>query len=235
MNLRGLAKNFFADYHRRRQIFTRERSIFERLMTTPTRSELLIATNNAGKIRELNGLLANLPLRLRQLSEFAQIEEVEETGKTFAENASLKARLYSRQTNLWTLADDSGLEVDALGGAPGVLSARYAGRHATDEERNARLLAELGLTGDEQRTARFVCAIALYDPATETTEIFNGTCEGRIAKQPRGHQGFGYDPLFIPSGHAHTFGELPDAVKQQISHRSRALAAVRLYLHGRFS
>ncbi|HEX8128924.1 MAG TPA: XTP/dITP diphosphatase [Pyrinomonadaceae bacterium] len=200
-----------------------------------THSELLIATNNAGKIRELNGLLANIPLRLRQLSEFPQIEEVEETGRTFAENALLKARLYSRQTNLWTLADDSGLEVDALGGAPGVLSARYAGQNATDEERNARLLAELSLTHGEHRTARFICAIALYDPATHATEIFNGTCEGRIANRPRGHHGFGYDPLFVPSGHTQTFGELSEAVKQQISHRARALAAVRLYLNGRFS
>ncbi|HZG53185.1 MAG TPA: RdgB/HAM1 family non-canonical purine NTP pyrophosphatase [Pyrinomonadaceae bacterium] len=204
-------------------------------MTTQTPSELLIATNNAGKIRELTGLLANLPLRLRQLSEFPQITEVEETGQTFAENASLKARLYSRQTQLWTLADDSGLEVDALDGAPGVLSARYAGRNATDEERCARLLAELSLTHDERRTARFICAIALYDPATATTEIFNGACEGRIAKHPRGRLGFGYDPIFVPSGYAHTFGELSDVVKQQISHRSQALAAVRVYLNGRFS
>lgn len=203
-------------------------------MTTPTHSELLIATSNAGKIRELSGLLVNLPLRLRQLSEFPQIEEVEETGKTFAENALLKARLYGRQTNLWTLADDSGLEVDALDGAPGVLSARYAGRHATDEERNSRLLAELALTNDEQRTARFVCAIALYDPASRATEIFNGTCEGRIAKHPRGRQGFGYDPLFIPSGYTHTFGELSEDVKQQISHRARALAAFRVYLNKHF-
>ena len=204
-------------------------------MATQTHSQLLIATNNAGKIRELTALLADLPLRLRQLSEFPQIEEVEETGKTFAENASLKARQYGRETNLWALADDSGLEVDALDGAPGVLSARYAGPNASDEGRNARLLAELSLTVDEQRTARFICAIALYDPATGTTEIFDGTCEGHIAKHPRGHNGFGYDPLFIPSGYAHTFGELSDIVKQQISHRSRALAAVRVYLNGRFS
>jgi XTP/dITP diphosphohydrolase len=203
-------------------------------MATPTHSDLLIATNNAGKMRELIGLLADLPLRLRQLSEFPQIEEVEETGETFAENASLKARLYSRQTNLWTLADDSGLEVDALDGAPGVLSARYAGRNATDEDRNARLLTELGLTDDVRRTARFICAIALHDPATGTTEIFNGMCEGRIAGHPRGHSGFGYDPLFIPSGYAHTFGELSDVVKQRISHRARALAAVRVYLNGLF-
>jgi XTP/dITP diphosphohydrolase len=235
MNLRGLAKNFFAIYHWARQNILSERFILDRLMATPTHSELLIATNNAGKMRELTGLLAPLPIRLRQLSEFAQIEEVEETGKTFADNALLKARIYSRQTNLWTLADDSGLEVDALNGAPGVLSARYAGHNATDEERNARLLAELSLTDDERRTARFICAIALFDPAIGATEIFNGTCEGYIAKQPRGHNGFGYDPLFVPSGYTHTFGELSDLVKQQISHRSRALAAVRVYLNGRFS
>lgn len=204
-------------------------------MTAKTHSQLLIATNNAGKMRELNALLENLPLRLRQLSEFPHVVEVEETGKTFAENALLKARLYSRQTNLWTLADDSGLEVDALGGAPGVLSARYAGADATDEERNARLLSELEGTDDAQRTARFVCAIALCDPATGATEIFSGTCEGRISHQPRGRRGFGYDPLFVPHGHTQTFGELSEASKQQISHRARALSAVRLYLNERFS
>ncbi len=204
-------------------------------MDTQTHSELLIATNNAGKMRELTGLLADLPIRLRQLSEFPHITEVEETGKTFADNALLKARLYSEQTNLWTLADDSGLEVDALNGAPGVLSARYAGPHATDEERNAHLLAELSLTGDERRAARFTCAIALYDPSTGATEIFNGTCEGQIAKHPRGHNGFGYDPLFVPNGYAHTFGQLSQTVKQQISHRARALAAVRLSLTRHFS
>jgi XTP/dITP diphosphohydrolase len=197
-------------------------------------SELLIATHNAGKILELNALLANLPLRLRQLSEFPHIEEVAETGNTFAENASLKATQYGRQANLLTLADDSGLEVDALKGAPGVLSARYAGPDATDAERNARLLAELTLAVGGQRTARFVCAIALHDPSTGTTEIFDGKCEGHIAQHPRGHHGFGYDPLFIPSGHTHTFGELSEAVKQQISHRARALAAVRAYLNERF-
>ena len=204
-------------------------------MTNANRSELLIATHNAGKIRELTALLAHLPLRLRQLSEFPRIKEVEETGETFVANALLKARGYSRETNLWTLADDSGLVVDALGGAPGVLSARYAGANATDEERNARLLSELSLTDAEQRTARFICAIALHDPAAGATEIFEGTCEGHIAKHPRGRHGFGYDPLFIPSGYTHTFGELPEALKQEISHRSRALAAVRIYLNARIS
>lgn len=204
-------------------------------MTISTYPELLIATHNAGKIRELTALLSPLPLRLRHLSEFPRIAEVEETGETFAENALLKARAYSRETNLWTLADDSGLAVDALGGAPGVLSARYAGANATDEQRNARLLAELMQTDDEGRTARFICAIALHDPAAGTTEIFEGTCEGHIAKHPRGRNGFGYDPLFVPDGYAHTFGELSEAVKQEISHRSRALAAVRVYLSGRVS
>jgi XTP/dITP diphosphohydrolase len=204
-------------------------------MATPAHSELLIATNNAGKIRELTSLLSNLPLRLRRLSEFPQISEVEETGRTFAENAELKARLYSRQTNLRALADDSGLEVDALNGAPGVLSARYAGAHATAEERNARLLAELSLKGGEQRSARFICAIALYEPGEETTHLFSGVCEGRIAQRPRGRGGFGYDPLFIPAGYDQTFGELPEELKQQISHRARALAAVRAYLNLRFA
>jgi hypothetical protein len=126
-----------------------------------------------------------------------------------------------------------GLEVDALGGAPGVLSARYAGPNATDEERNARLLAELGLTDDERRTARFICAIALYDPATGRRKSSKGRAKAASQSIHAGHNGFGYDPLFIPSGYAHTFGELSEDVKQQISHRSRALAAVRLYLNRR--
>jgi XTP/dITP diphosphohydrolase len=207
---------------------------FLKIMDAPAHAELLVATNNAGKIRELTALLSNLPLRLRRLSEFPQIVEVEETGGTFAANAELKARLYSRQTNLWTLADDSGLEVDALNGAPGVLSARYGGAAATDAERNARLLAALNGTDEPHRTARFVCAIALYEPKADTTKLFAGTCEGRIARHPRGNHGFGYDPLFIPTGYAHTFGELPDELKQQLSHRAHALHAVRAYLRGLF-
>jgi XTP/dITP diphosphohydrolase len=204
-------------------------------MDTTAHPELLIATHNAGKIRELTELLSNLPLRLHRLSEFPHIGEVEETGETFAANAELKARLYSRRTNLWTLADDSGLEVDALGGAPGVFSARYGGAKATDAERNTRLLAELSRTDEPHRTARFTCAIALYEPQAETLKIFTGTCEGRIAQHPRGNKGFGYDPLFMPSGYTQTFGELPDELKQEISHRARALLAVRAYLTGLFS
>jgi len=204
-------------------------------MANPAHSELLIATLNTGKIRELKNLLSTLPLYLRQLSEFPQITEVEETGKTFAENAELKARLYSRQTGLWSLADDSGLEVDALNGAPGVLSARFGGAGASDKDRNARLLGELSLTDDKHRTARFICAIALYEPEKGTVELFNGICEGFISRDPRGSNGFGYDPLFIPTGYAYTFGELPNEIKQQLSHRAQALSDVRVFLTERFT
>ncbi len=186
-------------------------------------TELLVATGNAGKVRELSLLLADAPLRLRLLSEFPHIPEAEETGKTFADNATIKAIHYSSQSELLTLSDDSGLVVDALGGAPGVYSARYAGTGATYTERMARLLYELAATGDGERRARFVCVIALAAPSTGSLNTFEGTCEGRIAHAPRGTGGFGYDPIFIPEGYAQTFGELPDEIKQNISHRARAL------------
>ena len=186
-------------------------------------TELLVATGNAGKVRELSLLLADAPLRLRLLSEFPHIPEAEETGKTFADNATIKALHYSSQSELLTLSDDSGLVVDALGGAPGVYSARYAGTGATYAERMARLLYELAATGDGERRARFVCVIALADPSTGSLNTFEGTCEGRIAHAPRGTGGFGYDPIFIPEGYAQTFGELPDEIKHNISHRARAL------------
>jgi XTP/dITP diphosphohydrolase len=184
--------------------------------------ELLIATRNEGKAREFASLLGATRLRVRSLAEFPRALEVEETGATFAENAALKARAYARATGLWTLADDSGLEVDALGGAPGVFSARYGGL-PTDEARTAHLLEELARTGDAARRARFVCVIALALPPSDRLQLFEGTCEGRIAHAPRGRNGFGYDPVFIPDGHGQTFGELSDETKARLSHRSRAL------------
>jgi len=193
-------------------------------------SELLIATSNVGKAREFTYLLADVPFRLRTLAEFPHVPEVAETGATFAENAALKARAYSRQTGLWTLADDSGLEVEALGGAPGLHSARYAGAGATDEERRLKLLAELTRTGDATRRARFVCVIALAQPAENAMQLFTGICTGHVAHTQRGAHGFGYDPIFVPDGYAATFGELSDEVKQHISHRARALAAAKAYL-----
>ena len=189
--------------------------------------ELLVATHNEGKTRELAGLLAGVPLKLRTLSEFPWVEEAEETGSTFAENAVIKARHYGSGSGLRALADDSGLVVDALGGAPGVYSARYGGRGITYGERMALLLKELAATGDVERRARFVCVIALFDPRTGEVETFEGVCEGRIADAPRGGGGFGYDPLFIPEGHAQSFGELSSEIKQNLSHRSRALAKAR--------
>lgn len=196
-------------------------------------TELLVATSNVGKVRELSLLLAGAPVRLRLLSEFSNITEAEETGETFAENASIKALQYSSQSGLLTLSDDSGLVVDALGGAPGVYSARYAGTGATYAERMARLLGELAVTGDNERRARFVCVIALAEPSTGALDTFEGTCEGRIAHAPRGTGGFGYDPIFIPEGHEQTFGELPDEIKQNISHRARALAKAVSFLRER--
>ncbi len=197
-------------------------------MRTP--DELLVATHNAGKLAELEQLLGRLPLKLRSLREFPAAVAVEETGLTFADNAALKARHYSRLTGLWTLADDSGLEVDALGGRPGVHSARYAGPDATDAERTSRLLKELAATGDAASRARFVCAIALYRPADEDLKLFFGKCEGRIAPEPRGLGGFGYDSVFVPDGFDQTFGELPAEVKNRVSHRARALEGLRSHL-----
>ncbi|HEX8559965.1 MAG TPA: RdgB/HAM1 family non-canonical purine NTP pyrophosphatase [Pyrinomonadaceae bacterium] len=198
-------------------------------------TELLVATGNAGKVRELSGLLAGLPLRLRLLSEFGGVPEAEETGQTFAENAALKALHYSSRTGLLTLSDDSGLAVNALGGAPGVYSARYAGAGATYAERMAKLLGEIEAAGGGDRGARFVCVIALADPSAGTLETFEGVCEGRIADAPRGAGGFGYDPLFIPEGHDRTFAELPEEVKRSISHRARALALAARSLRARFA
>ncbi len=196
-------------------------------------SQLLVATRNPGKIGEFAEMLAGLQVSLRDLSEFPHVPEAEESGTTFSENAALKAGFYSAQTGLWTLADDSGLEVDALGGAPGVFSARYAGAGATALERIEQLLAELAATNDGERRARFVCVIALAHPATTRMEFFSGVCEGCIAPEPRGTGGFGYDPVFIPDGYTQTFGELPALIKNRFSHRAHALQAANAFLQRR--
>jgi XTP/dITP diphosphohydrolase len=192
-------------------------------MTKVPLNELLIATSNQGKIAEISALLASFPLRLRSLAEFSRSAEVEETGQTFTDNAVLKASGYARQTGLWTLADDSGLEVDALGGAPGVFSARYGGAGATDAERVERLLRELSQGARQERSARFICVIAIADPKGQIVNISKGKCEGEITHAPRGAEGFGYDPVFIPRGFHQTFGELSPEIKQRISHRGLAL------------
>ncbi len=182
---------------------------------------LLIATHNQGKKREYADILGNLGLELVSLSDLGISLDVAETGETFAENALLKARTYAQQTHLLTLADDSGLEVDALGGAPGIYSARYAGPTATDEDRYQQLLRALADVPDEQRTARFRCAIALVWP-TGREELVEGICEGYIARAPSGRNGFGYDPVFYLPEYGRTMAELPPEIKNQISHRARA-------------
>lgn len=198
-------------------------------------TELLIATRNPGKVREVESLLGTYPLRLRSLAEFSAAREVEETGATFAENAAIKAQAYALQTGCWTLADDSGLEVEALDGAPGVHSARYGGAGVrSDAARVERLLEALSSTNDTQRRARFICVIAIADAGGKLLDLFTGTCEGRIAHEARGSGGFGYDPIFVPDGYEQSFGELPSEIKQSISHRARALRAALPFLLDHF-
>lgn len=183
--------------------------------------KLLIATNNPAKLREYLEILRDLPLALTSLAQEGIDLMVEEKGKSYAENAILKARAYARASGLLTLADDSGLEVEALEGEPGILSSRYAGPGASDEERNQLLLRRLQGIPWEQRRARFRCTIAIATPEGEVQTV-EGTCEGIIAFEPRGKHGFGYDPIFYLPQYGCTMAELPPEVKNRISHRARA-------------
>jgi XTP/dITP diphosphohydrolase len=194
----------------------------------------VIASGNAGKIREFADLLAHLPLEIRAQPEGL---EVEETGTTFAANARLKAEAVALATGCWALADDSGLAVDALGGAPGVLSARYA---PTDPERIARLLAELAAANQERsaqglapdRIARFTAALAVADPSGAIRIEVEGHCPGVILEAPRGAGGFGYDPVFLVPELEQTFAEMDKATKARIGHRGRAFALLEPGLRG---
>ncbi|MFH0821271.1 MAG: XTP/dITP diphosphatase, partial [Pseudomonadota bacterium] len=187
------------------------------------------ATKNAGKIKEIQDMMRDLPVTVRSLADFPDVPDVEEDGATFAENALKKARAISQATGLTAMADDSGLCVDALGGRPGVLSARYGGHFSSDMEKCLALLEELRDIPDEQRTARFVCVIALVDP-TGRENVFEGTCEGIITREPHGGAGFGYDPVFYCEPLGCTFAELTRAEKNRVSHRGMALRAVGEYL-----
>ena len=189
---------------------------------------LLLGTRNPGKVREITSILDGAGRPFCSLQEFQEIAE--ENGESYAENAIGKARFYATATGLWTLADDSGLEVEALGGAPGVLSARYAGDGASDADRRELLLSELAKVGDMDRRARFVSVVAIADGDGRVLNVSEGVCEGTITFAPRGEGGFGYDPLFVPDGYEQTFAELPEAVKNRISHRARALMGAREFL-----
>jgi len=191
--------------------------------------KLLIATHNAGKIREYQSLLADLPLEVTSLEAEGITLDVEENGATFAENAILKACTYARISGLWTWADDSGLEVDALDGAPGVYSARYAGPGASDRDRYLKLIDELRSIGDAPRTARFQCVVAICLPDGEV-HTTDGRVEGRIIDEPRGDGGFGYDPVFYLPDRDATMAELSQETKNRISHRGQAARAANLLL-----
>jgi XTP/dITP diphosphohydrolase len=187
---------------------------------------LVLASGNRGKLRELASLLAPLKLELIAQADLG-IESVAETGSTFLANAVIKARHAAARSGLAALADDSGLEVDALGGRPGVWSARFAGEGASDEANLRRLLEELDGVPDAARQARYQCVIAcVREPDDPAPFIASGTWEGRILHEPRGEGGFGYDPVFVPAGEVRTAAQLPPAVKNARSHRAQALTAL---------
>jgi XTP/dITP diphosphohydrolase len=190
-------------------------------------SRILIGTHNRGKVIEIAELLRDLDIELLSLNDFPAIGVAEENEPTYAGNAQSKAIFYAGRSGLWTIADDSGLEVEYLDGAPGVYSARYAGGGASDEDRRRRLLAEMGVV--EDRKARFVCAAALSSPDRKV-RLAHGICCGRILTEPRGTGGFGYDPLFVPNGFQQTFAELDEGIKNKISHRARAFRKARAFL-----
>jgi XTP/dITP diphosphohydrolase len=187
---------------------------------------LVLATTNNGKVAELRELLKDLPYEVVGLPAYPGAPEVEETGATFAENAVLKAKAMAEYTGELTLADDSGLEVDALNGAPGVFSARYGQPGWNDRQRYEYLLAKLAGTPLPDRTARFRCAVALYDPASGRLEQADGAVEGLILEAPRGSNGFGYDPLFLVPELDLSMAELSPDRKNELSHRARAIQQI---------
>jgi len=187
---------------------------------------LVIGTRNLGKLREIQAILSEMPVELRTLLSYPNAPEVHETGVTFAENAIKKASELADALGEWVMADDSGLEVDALGGRPGVLSARYAGPEQNDPKSLAKVLAEMKEVPAPERTARFRCVIALAAPG-KLLFTAHGAVPGRLIFEPRGRGGFGYDPIFLYPEFGKTFAELEPSVKNQVSHRARALKEFR--------
>ena len=194
------------------------------------RPKLLLATNNTGKVKEYRNLLQDVPFELVTPKEMGISMDVEENGATYEENARLKACALAKRSGLLTLADDSGIEVDVLDGAPGVMSARYAGKNASDAERVNFLLSKMKDVPEKKRTARFYCVIAIAQPNGQVV-FCDGECQGIIALEPCGYNGFGYDPVFFFPGYGKTMAELPLEIKNQISHRGRAAQKARLLLN----
>ena len=187
-----------------------------------SRPSLVIASRNAKKRREIEELLAPHHIEVLSVTDFPDVPEVVEDGATFADNAAKKGTQTARFLNRWVLGEDSGLMVDALNGAPGVYSARFSGEGATDEKNNAKLIAELADVPDERRGAQYLCHAAISDPTGTIRLTVEATCRGRIIREPRGSNGFGYDPYFLIPEYHLTFGELSSTVKQHLSHRARA-------------
>ena len=199
-------------------------------------TRLLVATNNPGKVKEYEELLKDLPVEITFPAQEGAVLDVEETGLTFEENARIKALAFAHATGLLTLADDSGLEVDALDGGPGVYTKRYAGPDAGDEDNNSKLLRELEGLPPEERGARYQCVLAYWEPASGDEPVFrDGQFEGRIASERRGTGGFGYDPIFEPEDEApggRTVGQMSADEKHALSHRGKAARAMAEYLRG---
>lgn len=187
---------------------------------------LVVASRNRKKSAEIAALLAPHRISVRGVAEFPNVAEVVEDGETFAANAAKKASQTARELSRWTLGEDSGLMVDALGGAPGIYSARFSGANATDESNNAKLIAELADTPDGGRGAKYVCHVSIADPAGDIRLDEEATCRGRITRDPRGTNGFGYDPYFLIPEYGRTFGELSALVKRRLSHRARAFERI---------
>ncbi|HEY5886035.1 MAG TPA: non-canonical purine NTP pyrophosphatase [Pyrinomonadaceae bacterium] len=198
-------------------------------------SEVLVATSNEGKVREITAALKGLSLKIHTLRDFPALLHVDETGENYEDNATAKALGYARQKGFPAIAEDSGLEVEALGGRLGFLSARYSGREISDATRNQRLLLDMAHVGISRRSARFVSIVVLAKSSSHKTQprvlaITRGVCEGNIAKNARGAYGFGFDSIFIPTGYDQTFGELDDSIKNQISHRAQSMSQMRHFL-----
>ncbi len=195
-------------------------------------SRILLATRNQGKVKEIQEVAKAFPVTILSLDEVGPVPEVEEDGDTFEANALKKARSIAKATGMATLADDSGLCVDALDGRPGVLSARYAGENATDKDLCDRILEEMRDVPDDRRSARFICVLALVLPTGEE-KLFRGVCEGNITHEIRGKLGFGYDPIFYFDVAGCTFAQMDRAEKNKVSHRGRALQEFANYLGAR--
>lgn len=195
-------------------------------MTRPSRPRLVLATRNSAKVREIAAIYSDLDACLASLVDWPGVGDLPEDGTTYAENATSKAQAAARATGLPALADDSGVEIDALDGEPGVRSRRLLGESASDEDRNTFVLARLAGLPASRRSARYRAVVAVATPAGGV-QTFEGVCEGRIAARPRGGGGFGYDPIFEIAGDGRTMAEVPPDVKNQISHRARALRAAR--------